>query len=195
MHNALVETVRGCVGHRISSDITFAGEAESTEPDRIESLSRRRANPHYTGRGQMRHVFVYGTLRTGEINDIGLAAARHGIEAPRWVGRAAVAGRLYDFGEYPGLVRDEQAGPVRGDVYEIDQALVPVLDAIEGVQPGIDSLFKSREIDVAVAGRELRCFYYPVDEVSVGGRPRIEAGDWISYRLARDSVGMLKYGR
>ena len=142
----------------------------------------------------MRYVFVYGTLRAGEINDIGLAAARHGIGAPRLVGRAAVAGRLYDFGDYPGLVRDDAAAPVRGDVYEIDEALVPVLDRIEGVEPGVDSLFKSREVTVAVMGRELRCFFYPVDEVSVAGRPRIQAGDWISYRLARDSVAALKYG-
>lgn len=143
----------------------------------------------------MRYVFVYGTLRAGEINDIGAAAARHGVKAPRFVGRAAVVGRLYDFGDYPGLVRDDAAGPVRGDVYEIDEALVPVLDQIEGVAPGVDSLFKSREVTVAVMGRELRCFFYPVDEVSVHERTFIQAGDWISYRLARDSVTALKYGR
>jgi gamma-glutamylcyclotransferase (GGCT)/AIG2-like uncharacterized protein YtfP len=142
----------------------------------------------------MRHVFVYGTLRAGEINDIGEAAQRHGIKAPRLVGRAAVSGRLYDFGEYPGLVRDDMSGLVRGDVYEIDDALVPVLDEIEGVSPGIDSLFKSREVTVAVGGHPLRCFFYPVDEASAVGRPRIEAGDWVSYRLARDSVAALKYG-
>jgi gamma-glutamylcyclotransferase (GGCT)/AIG2-like uncharacterized protein YtfP len=142
----------------------------------------------------MRYVFVYGTLRAGEINDIGVAAARNGIAAPRLVGGAAVAGRLYDFGEYPGLVQDETASPVRGDVYEIDDALVPVLDKIEGVAPGVDSLFKSREVSVAVGGRELPCFFYPVDDASIQARTRIEAGDWIAYRLARDAVTALKYG-
>jgi gamma-glutamylcyclotransferase (GGCT)/AIG2-like uncharacterized protein YtfP len=145
----------------------------------------------------MRYVFVYGTLRAGEINDIGLAAARHGIGAPRLIARAAVAGRLYDFGDCPGLVPDDRAGPVRGDVYEIDDALIPVLDNIEGVQPGVDTLFKSRELTVTIAGRDVPCFFYPVDEASAVGRARIEAGDWISYRLARDSVAAatLKYGR
>lgn len=144
----------------------------------------------------MRHVFIYGTLRAGEINDIGVAAARHGIKAPKLIGRAAVSGRLYDFGEYPGLVSDDTAGPVRGDVYEIDDALVPVLDEIEGVSAGVDSVFKSREVTVAVAGHPVRCFFYPVDNASVLGRPRIEAGDWVSYRLARDLVveTALKYG-
>ncbi len=142
----------------------------------------------------MRYVFVYGTLRAGEINDIGVAAARHEITEPRFIGGAAVAGRLYDFGEYPGLVQDETANPVRGDIYEIDDALTPVLDEIEGVSPGVDSLFKSREVSVAVGGQALPCFFYPVDDASAQGRTRIEAGDWISYRLARDSVAGLKYG-
>ncbi|MDG0024068.1 gamma-glutamylcyclotransferase family protein [Trinickia sp. Y13] len=142
----------------------------------------------------MRYVFVYGTLRAGEINDIWQAAARHEIAAPRLIGRSVVSGRLYDFGDYPGLVPDETAGPVSGDVYEIEDALVPVLDRIEGVQPGVDSLFKSRAIDVPVAGRLLPCFFYPVDEPSVQGRIRIEAGDWIAYRLARDAVSSLVYG-
>lgn len=144
----------------------------------------------------MRHVFIYGTLRAGEINDIGVAAARHGIKAPRLIGRAHVSGRLYDFGEYPGLVPDDRADPVRGDVYEIDDALAPVLDEIEGVSAGVDSLFKSREVTVAVAGHPVRCFFYPVENVSVLGRTRIETGDWVSYRLERDSdeQAALKYG-
>ena len=142
----------------------------------------------------MRYVFVYGTLRAGEINDIAVAAARNGIAAPRLVGCAAVAGRLYDFGPYPGLVHDETAGPVGGDVYEIDDALVPVLDEIEGVSPGVDSLFKSKQISVAVGGRVLPCFFYPVDDASIQGHTRIEAGDWVSYRLERDAVAALKYG-
>jgi gamma-glutamylcyclotransferase (GGCT)/AIG2-like uncharacterized protein YtfP len=135
----------------------------------------------------MRYVFVYGTLRAGEINDIGRAAARHGIEAPRLVGTAAVRGRLYDFGAYPGLVLDAAAGPVRGDVYEIDDALVPVLDEIEEVYPGVEGLFKSREVTVVADGRNVTCLYYPVDAESVAGVPRIAIGDWVEYRLARDA--------
>jgi gamma-glutamylcyclotransferase (GGCT)/AIG2-like uncharacterized protein YtfP len=142
----------------------------------------------------MRYVFVYGTLRAGEINDIGVAAARHAITAPRLIGCAAVTGRLYDFGEYPGLVRDETANLVRGDVYEIDDALVPVLDQIEGVSPGVDSLFKSREVSVTVGGQILPCFFYPVDDASAQDRTRIDAGDWVGYRLARDAITALKYG-
>ncbi len=135
----------------------------------------------------MRYVFVYGTLRAGEINDIGRAAARHRIEAPHFIGVAAVRGRLFDFGAYPGLVPDASAGPVRGDVYEIDDALVPVLDQIEEVYPGMEGRFRPREVTVALEGRNLTCLYYPVDAESVRGLPSIANGDWVEYRLTRDA--------
>jgi len=142
----------------------------------------------------MRHVFVYGTLRKGEVNDIGRAAARHGLPAPRLLGAASVRGRLFDFGSYPGLVPDPAAQPVRGDVYEIDDALVPVLDEIEEVYPGVEGLFRSREVGVTIAGRELRCLFYPVAEEAVAERAPIRTGDWISYRVARDAAPELRYG-
>jgi gamma-glutamylcyclotransferase (GGCT)/AIG2-like uncharacterized protein YtfP len=142
----------------------------------------------------MQYVFVYGTLRAGEINDIGRAAARHGIAEPRFIGAAAVSGRLYDFGSYPGLVLDEVASPVRGDVYQVDSALVPVLDEIEEVYPGVEGLFRAQQMTVAVDGRELPCLFYPVAAGAVASRSRIESGDWVEYRLARDASPDLKYG-
>jgi gamma-glutamylcyclotransferase (GGCT)/AIG2-like uncharacterized protein YtfP len=140
----------------------------------------------------MRYVFVYGTLRAGEINDIGRAAARHRIDAPRLLGIATVRGHLYDFGAYPGLVLDASAGLVRGDVYEVDEALVPVLDEIEEVYPGVEGLFKSREITLALDGRMMTCLFYLVEEDSVTALPRIENGDWVDYRLARDEEPALE---
>ncbi len=56
----------------------------------------------------MQHVFIYGTLRAGEINDINRAAERHGIPLPQRLGVAYVTGRLFDFGRYPGLVLDPE---------------------------------------------------------------------------------------
>jgi gamma-glutamylcyclotransferase (GGCT)/AIG2-like uncharacterized protein YtfP len=140
----------------------------------------------------MRYVFVYGTLRAGEVNDIERAAARHRLNAPRLIGTATVNGRLYDFGAYPGLVLDALAGPVRGDVYEVDHALVPVLDEIEEVYPGVDGLFRSREVTVAVGGRDMVCLFYPVDAESVAGLRRIGNGDWVEYRLSRDAEPALE---
>ncbi len=138
----------------------------------------------------MRHVFVYGTLRAGEINDIGRAAARHGITAPRLIGQGALPGRLYDFGEYPGMVpagmtSTDGAAWVHGDIYAIDEALVPVLDAIEEILPDDDGLFRVRFTQLELAGERYECLYYPVTEPAVAGRPRIASGDWVRYRIER----------
>jgi gamma-glutamylcyclotransferase (GGCT)/AIG2-like uncharacterized protein YtfP len=133
----------------------------------------------------MRYVFVYGTLRAGEANDIGIAAARHGIAAPTRIGTASLRGRLFDFGDYPGMVVDPAAGPVVGDVYAIDDALVAVLDEIEEVYPGVEGLFLARETTVEVSGAQLQCLFYPVASNAVDGLPEIHSGDWIAYRRNR----------
>ncbi|WP_454721388.1 MULTISPECIES: gamma-glutamylcyclotransferase family protein [Cupriavidus] len=132
-------------------------------------------------------VFVYGTLRAGEVNDLNAAARAHGIAAPRLLGRAAVPGRLYDFGSYPGLVLDAAAPAVAGDLYEVDAALMPVLDEIEEVYPGQASLFVREERAVSAAGGPVTCLLYPVAEAAVAGLPRIASGDWVAYRREREA--------
>jgi gamma-glutamylcyclotransferase (GGCT)/AIG2-like uncharacterized protein YtfP len=135
----------------------------------------------------MQCVFIYGTLRAGEINDISRAAQRHGIAAPIWLGTSRIHGRLYDFGTYPGLVLDSSAMPVHGDVYQIDDALLPVLDEIEMIVPGVDGLYRvervQAEVHVDGEARVIDCLTYPVRDTSVKGLPFIEGGDWIEYRL------------
>ncbi len=143
-------------------------------------------------------VFVYGTLRAGEVNDLNEAARRHGLPAPRLVGSGSVPGRLYDFGSYPGYVpaalEPESAGlpggpRVVGDIYEIDEALIPVLDEIEEVYPGQATLFVRTEQEVACADGKRRCLLYPVGAEAVRSLPEIEGGDWVAYRRARVAAG------
>ncbi|UDM51796.1 gamma-glutamylcyclotransferase [Cupriavidus sp. MP-37] len=136
----------------------------------------------------MPRVFVYGTLRAGEVNDLNAAARRHGIAAPTLLGTAAVAGRLYDFGTYPGLVPDAGGGPVVGDIYEIAEALLPVLDEIEEVYPGQATLFVREEQAVQLDGQPVACLLYPVADAAVATLPRIDSGDWVAYRRARDTA-------
>jgi gamma-glutamylcyclotransferase (GGCT)/AIG2-like uncharacterized protein YtfP len=137
----------------------------------------------------MQHVFVYGTLRAGEVNDINRAAERNGIAAPQWIGAAYVHGELFDFGSYPGLVLDPQGARIRGDVYEIDDTLVPVLDEIEDVYPGVEGLFRAHrlhvEVDVENTRGPVDCLIYPVSVTAVQNMPRIDGGDWVEHRAAR----------
>ncbi len=125
----------------------------------------------------MQHVLVYGTLRAGEVNDINRATERHGIAQPEKIGAAHVSGRLFDFGTYPGLVLDEAGEPVRGDVYLIEDALVPVLDEIEEVYPGVEGLFRAHRLHIrGIAQRcaaAVDCLIYPVAATAMKGLPRI----------------------
>jgi gamma-glutamylcyclotransferase (GGCT)/AIG2-like uncharacterized protein YtfP len=142
------------------------------------------------GMERMQHVFVYGTLRAGESNDIRLAAERNGIAAPVLIGSGHINGRLYDFDAYPGLVLDPTAGPVHGDIYRIDETLVPVLDEIEEIVPGVIGLYRSERLHVTVhvdgRAQVIDCLVYPVGEAAVEGLPRIDNGDWVVYRRARN---------
>ncbi|WP_341315174.1 gamma-glutamylcyclotransferase family protein [Paraburkholderia sp. IMGN_8] len=133
----------------------------------------------------MQTVFVYGTLRAGEVNDISKAAARHDVAAPNLLGTATVRGHLFDFGSYPGLVVDEAGVDVKGDVYEIDDELVAVLDEIERVYPGVEGLFLAREVMVKVDGNAVNCRFYPVTPKAVKGQHEIRSGDWVEHRSTR----------
>ncbi|MFM0740966.1 gamma-glutamylcyclotransferase [Paraburkholderia xenovorans] len=133
----------------------------------------------------MQTVFVYGTLRAGEVNDISEAAARNEIDAPNLLGSATVRGHLFDFGAYPGLVVDEAGVDVIGDVYEIDDRLVAVLDEIEAVYPGVEDRFLARDVMLKVDGNVVNCRFYPITPTAAKGLPEIKSGDWVAHRSTR----------
>lgn len=121
-----------------------------------------------------RHVFVYGTLRSGGSNDISRFSP-----APRWVGEGAIAGTLYDLGAYPGAVLGGSAR-IRGEVYRITGALEAQLDALEEVQPDGSGEYIRREVKVKVEGRSIRCLVYEIHPSRVVGRKVIEGGNWMT---------------
>lgn len=118
------------------------------------------------------HVFVYGTLRRGEINDINRLQP-----APRYLGLAHLRGLLYDLGPYPGLVLGGE-GWVQGEVYAIGPELEHALDRIEEVAPVPSGEYMRRHVELELDGQRLRCLVYEIDPQRVHGRPRILSGDW-----------------
>jgi gamma-glutamylcyclotransferase (GGCT)/AIG2-like uncharacterized protein YtfP len=136
----------------------------------------------------MLNVFIYGTLRANEINDIHCTAERSGVAEPRWLGNASVRGRLYDFGPYPGLVPDAGPDVVYGDVYAIDDVLLSVLDEIEEVYPGRPGLFLRDTLAIDLDGVPLDCVFYPIEASLAAGRARIECGDWVAHRRNREKA-------
>lgn len=134
-----------------------------------------------------RYVFVYGTLRKGEERDINRLQP-----APRWIGRASVAGAIYHLGSYPGLVLGGE-GTVHGEVYAIEAGLERLLDEIEEVWPQQTGEYAKREVVVRLdavnasvkasdAMRELVCVLYEIAPERTQGKPIIASGDWVEHR-------------
>lgn len=127
-----------------------------------------------------RHVFVYGTLRRGGSNDITRLEP-----APVWVGKARIAGTLYDCGRYPGVALGG-GGLVAGEVYAVDAVLERILDEIEEVYPQQTDEYLKREVEVLVAGAVLQCLVYELNPRYVGPQmPVIAGGDWLAHTQTR----------
>jgi gamma-glutamylaminecyclotransferase len=80
----------------------------------------------------MHNLFVYGSLKRGCHNHRQLAGQK-------FLGRARTAPgfRLYDLGDYPGMVcRADDLEGVEGEVWSIDAERLQSLDAFEGVADG-----------------------------------------------------------
>ena len=122
---------------------------------------------------QEQHVFVYGTLRRGESNDINRLQP-----APRLLGKACIRGVLYDLGPYPGAILGGE-GWVQGEVYAIRPGLERQLDLIEEVAPVPSGEYARRHLDVEVAGRTVRCLVYEINVERVRHARLIHSGDWL----------------
>lgn len=120
-----------------------------------------------------RLVFVYGTLRRGECNDI----ARYS-PTPVPVGAGETSGVLYDLGPYPGALFGGESTLV-GEVYRVTPEVERMLDHLEGVQDDGQGEYLRRQVEVRVQGRWLRCLAYEIQLVRVQGAARIVSGDWL----------------
>ncbi|UZD56329.1 gamma-glutamylcyclotransferase family protein [Caldimonas aquatica] len=120
------------------------------------------------------HVFVYGTLRRGGANDITRLQP-----PPVFIGMARLRGRMYGFGGYPGVVLDDTADWVEGEVYRFAPDLEPVLDGIEELYPEQRDEYLKRVVDVEVGRQRLRCLVYELNPRYAEGREPLSPGDWL----------------
>ena len=116
-------------------------------------------------------ILVYGTLRRDGSN-----AIERRFPGSRFVGRAEVAGRLYDLGEYPALLQGDQASLVVGEVYEVDDFTLRSLDEFEATAD-----YVRRKATVNLGGDATHCWFYGPEPESCEGKQSIESGDWIEY--------------
>jgi gamma-glutamylcyclotransferase (GGCT)/AIG2-like uncharacterized protein YtfP len=112
------------------------------------------------------------------------------IAGARFVGRACIAGVLYDLGAYPGAVRSESpSDKVVGELYELSQPeAIEILDQFENYRPKdqtslfIRDVATAKRIDTGKSVRVWTYFYNP--RRSLRRAKRIVSGD---YRLAKAS--------
>jgi len=78
-------------------------------------------------------LFVYGTLLPGRA-PAGIADVANTLIP---LGTGTIRGRLYDFGEYPGVILDDSADPIHGQLFALppDSTVLARLDAYEDYRP------------------------------------------------------------
>ena len=86
-------------------------------------------------------------------------------KAAKFIGRAQVKGKLFDFGEYPGAVYEPYSDTlIFGELYEIvDQSVWSIIDEYEGCSIQDEKPHEYIRIDVEAScedGRKFRCQFY-----------------------------------
>jgi gamma-glutamylcyclotransferase (GGCT)/AIG2-like uncharacterized protein YtfP len=133
-------------------------------------------------------IFVYGTLRKGGVRE--MPALFPGVPD---IGFGVVHGRLYDFGAYPGLLLDAAAGPVLGEIYDVDDAMLARLDEIEEYVDGKPESSYYFRVRCAVAMRDdavkIRdCWVYEFNPEFFRERIEIASGDWIAHAATKGAL-------
>ena len=124
-------------------------------------------------------LFVYGTLRSRGAQD----HEKSYLKGSRCVGRAQFWGKLYDLGEYPGLV--ESWNPqdlVHGELYEVTQSQLSALDEHEGCGLADGREYVRRACQVKGPGDAWRTAYVYIYNKDVNSHPHISCGDYVAHR-------------
>ena len=122
---------------------------------------------------KIRHIFVYGTLRKGDSNDITKLTP-----APVYIGNSMIKGNMYHLGGYPGVTLGG-ADHIMGEVYAITEPLERLLDGIESEYPAQANEYAKREITIVMDEQSLICIVYEINAAYIKDKPHIMSGDWI----------------
>lgn len=115
-------------------------------------------------------LFIYGTLKRGGSNHEQLAGQEYLGEACTLPGH-----RLYDLGEYPGLVRAQGvADYVHGELWRVSGECLHQLDRFEGVPEGLYRR-SAIELDELHGDLVVETYFYLRD---LSGRSILADGRW-----------------
>ena len=103
-------------------------------------------------KGRVR-LFLYGTLQTGEVRHRYLAGQCFVGEA-----RTAAVYRLLSIGgRYPGLIDATPGRCVRGELWDVDESTLAILDAVEGIDEG---LYVRRAVRLADHQHDVQSYFW-----------------------------------
>lgn len=124
-------------------------------------------------------VFVYGTLRKGEIYSSLL-------EKAEYTAADMVKGFiLRDLGEYPMAFERGDDSLIAIEIYKIDQFTLHQLDILEGYIEGDESSLYHRKTVQSISGKS-GYIYYGKDEKKYLSYDIIPCGDWKKKRLSKE---------
>jgi gamma-glutamylaminecyclotransferase len=78
------------------------------------------------------HLFVYGTLKRGQPRNRYLSGQT--FVAPA---RTQPVYRIFNLGDYPGLVKSPDGMAIDGELWSVDEACLKRLDEVEGCDDGL----------------------------------------------------------
>jgi gamma-glutamylcyclotransferase (GGCT)/AIG2-like uncharacterized protein YtfP len=131
-------------------------------------------------------LFVYGTLLQP-----GNGLAQYLISNCTYLNTGCIKGTLYDIGEYPGLVINEESGRVHGSIYEIDDQTLKQIDNYEGYGPDQDEpnlyirVMQPVQTTNGVTEAWIYLYNLPVDGLQVIG-----SGNYMEYIKQKKSPGL-----
>ncbi|HXR29137.1 MAG TPA: gamma-glutamylcyclotransferase family protein [Solirubrobacteraceae bacterium] len=118
------------------------------------------------------HLAFYGTLMSGfdTLDELGVRAKL------RLLGPCRIAGRLFDLGEWPTLVRG--GGVAHGELFEIlDASVFATLDPFEDYRPGDPARSSYLRVRVALLAPAVEAWVYVASETPPSAR-EITSGSW-----------------
>lgn len=126
------------------------------------------------------YLFVYGTLRKDFGNELHKLITRNS----EFIGLADYQGKMYNIGEYPGIVASDDANSkVIGELYKLSNSLrlIRILDEYEEFYPEniAESVFVRNAISVSIDGTIYEAYSYLYNRPT-DGLPEITSGDFLA---------------
>ena len=125
-------------------------------------------------------LFVYGTLMKSVKSRMSVYLDQNS----EFIGEGYFTGRLFDLGQYPGLIKDDQSPyQVLGHIFAIhNPAILKDLDIYEGNPTGFseENEYVRRPIEVVCLGQTISCWAYFYNR-SVQGLIEIYSGNYPAY--------------